>query len=78
MIERWLSSNGPIQIEHDGRFVRGGENKGQPVSAVRQECIQEEVEAQIEVKPLKLRQHFLQQGNFQDAEKVEQVDGTIF
>ena len=78
MIERWLSINRPIQIEHDGRFVRGGENDGQSVSSVRQERIQEEVEAQIEVKPLKLRQHFLQQGNFQDAEKVEQVDGTIF
>ena len=78
MIERWLSSNRPIQIEHDGRFVRGGENDGQPISAVRQELIQEEVEAQIEVKPLKLRQYFLQQGNFQDAEKVEQVDGTVF
>lgn len=78
MIERWLSSNRPIQIEHDGRFVRGGDNNGQLVSAVRQERIQEEVEAQIEVKPLKLRQYFLQRGNFQDAEKVEQVDGTVF
>lgn len=78
MIERWLSNNRPIQIEHDGRFVRGGENDGQSILAVRQERIQEEVEAQIEVKPLKLRQYFLQQGNFQDAEKVEQVDGTVF
>lgn len=78
MIERWLSSNRPIQIEHDGRFVRGGENAGQPISAVRKECIQEEIEDQIEVKPLKLRQYFLQQGNLQDAEKVDQVDGTIF
>ncbi|MEG0451190.1 MAG: hypothetical protein RR595_15140 [Lysinibacillus sp.] len=78
MIERWLSSNRPIQIEHDGRFTRGGAKSGQPIEVLRQELIQEEVEAQIEVKPLKLRQHFLQQGNFQDAEKVEQVDGTVF
>lgn len=78
MIERWLSSNRLIQIEHDGRFVRGVKNDGQPISAVRQERIHEEVEAQIEVKPLKLRQYFLQRGNFQDAGKVEQVDGTFF
>lgn len=58
MIERWLSGNGPIKIEHDGRFVRCGENNGQPISTVREERIQEEVEAQIEVKPLKLRQYF--------------------
>ncbi|MEZ7170529.1 hypothetical protein [Sporosarcina sp. OR05] len=55
MIERWLSSNRPIQIEHDEHFVRSRENNGQPISAVREERIQEEVEAQIEVKPLKLR-----------------------
>ena len=78
MIERWLSGNRPMQMEHDGRFVLGGEKIGQPISVVRQECIQEEVEEQIEVKPLKLRQYFLQQANFQDAEKVEQVDGKIF
>jgi len=78
MIERWLSNNRPIQIEHDGRFVRGGENNGKPIGAFRQECIQEEAEAQVEVKPLKLRQHFLQQGNLQNAEKVEQVDGKVF
>lgn len=78
MIERWLSSNRHIEIEHDGRFVLGGEKNGQPIEAVRQERIQEEVEAQIEVKPFKLRQHFLQRGNFQDAEKVEQVDGMVF
>lgn len=55
MIERWLSSDRPIQIENDGRFVRDGKNNGQSISAVTQERIQEEVEAQIEVKPLKLR-----------------------
>lgn len=78
MIERWLSSNPPIQIEHDGHLVCCGEKSGQSIESVRQARIQEEVEAQIEVKPLKLRQHFLQQGNFQDAEKMEQVDGTVF
>ncbi|MGG0645033.1 hypothetical protein ABE021_14005 [Sporosarcina gallistercoris] len=58
--------------------MRGGEIDGQPIPADRQERIQEEVETQLEVKPLILCQYFLQQGNFQDAEKVEQVDGTIF
>lgn len=78
MIERWLSSNLYIEIEHDGRFVLAGEKRGHPIEAVRQKRIQEEVEAQIEVKPFKLRQHFLQRGNFQDAEKVERVDGMVF
>lgn len=47
MIERWLSSNRHIEIEHDGHFVLGGEKHGQPIEAVRQKRIQEEVEAQI-------------------------------
>lgn len=53
MIERRLSSNRPIQIEHDGNFLRGRGNNGQPITAVQDERIQEEVEMQIEVKPLK-------------------------
>jgi len=75
MIERWLSSNRHIEIEHDGHFVLGGEKHGQPIEAVRQKTYSGRSRS---TNPFKLRQHFLQRGNFQDAEKVEQVDGMIF
>lgn len=77
-IERWLSSKRAVQFEHDGKVGASGSLKGQSLSKIRQQLIREEVQERIEVKPLVLRQYFLQQGNTEDAGRVDQVDLTTF
>ncbi|MBE1557141.1 hypothetical protein [Sporosarcina limicola] len=58
--------------------MRSGELGGQSIQVVRKEFIREEIHDRIEIKPLKLRQYFLQQGNIQDAENVNQIEPTAF
>lgn len=74
--ERWLSSKRAIQFEHDGRAGMRELVKGQSLPHIRKQFTREEVAPSIEVKPFVLRQHFLQQGNVEDARRVEQVDLT--
>ena len=76
--ERWLSSKRAVQFEHDGKVGASGSLKGQSLSKIRQQLIREEVLDSIEVKPFVLRQYFLQQGNTEDAGRVDQVDVTTF
>lgn len=74
--ERWLSSKRAVQFEHDGQAGVREPVKGQPIPHIRKQFTREEVAPSIEVKPFVLRQHFLQQGNVEDARRVEQVDLT--
>lgn len=76
--ERWLSSERAVQFEHDGKAGTSGFVKGQSLSQIRQQLTRVEVQDGIEVKPFILRQYFLQQGNMEDAKRVEQVDLTTF
>lgn len=48
--------------------------KGQSLSQIRNHLVLEEVQDSVEVKPLLLRQYFLQQGNIEDAKRVEEVN----
>ncbi|WDV09356.1 hypothetical protein [Lysinibacillus irui] len=74
--ERWLSSKRASEFVHDGQVGVSEPVKGQPLSQIRKQLAEEEVASSVEVKPLVLRQHFLQQGNVADAKLVEQVDVT--
>ncbi|MBX8946836.1 hypothetical protein [Lysinibacillus sp. K60] len=73
--ERWLSSKRATEFVHDGQVGVSEPVKGQPLSKIRKQ-LAEEVASSVEVKPLVLRQYFLQQGNVADANRVEQVDVT--
>lgn len=61
--ERWLNSKRATEFVHDGQVGVSEPVKGQPLSQIRQQLAEEEVSSSIEVKPLVLRQHFLQQSN---------------
>ena len=74
--ERWLNSKRATEFVHDGQVGVSEPVKGQPLSQIRKQLAEEEVSSSIEVKPLVLRQHFLQQGNITDANRVDQVDVT--
>lgn len=74
--EKWHSSRHVFQFQHNGRVGLSESVKGQSLSQIRQQLVKEDIAHSIEVKPLVLRQYFLQQGNIEDANRVEQVDLT--
>lgn len=74
--EKWHSSRHAFQFQHNGRVGLSESVKGQSLSQIRQQLVKEDIAPSIEVKPLVLRQYFLQQGNIEDANRVEQVDLT--
>ena len=73
VIERWLSSQWAVQFEHDGKMRTAGSVKGQSLPFIRKQLIEQEVAPFVKVEPFTLRQHFLQQGNVADANRVEHV-----
>ncbi len=74
--ERWHGSRRASWFQHDGHVGLSGDVKGQRVRQIRQQLVQQEVASSVEVKPLLLRQHFLEHGNMEDANLVEKVDLT--